>query len=530
MFGLRMHWWVFIGIALGVLLGALLHGHYYERIAAQALIDAAEVELDESRLRAVTEELRAEGLSESAAAEEARLRVREKTAEAVAAQTVINRDDGMREELARLGALNDVTGAGLTEQKQAVLAKDIQSARADIFADTTLGGFVGFLADAFLKLLRFIVVPLVFVSLVTGVLGLGDPSRLGRLGLRTLGWYMMTSLVAILTGLVLVNALQPGKWTDGLALPLGESPTLKEPEGLWQTLLNMLPSNPVGVAADSDLFGVIFTAIALGIATLFIAANHRELIANFFHALMAAIMKITIAILWLAPIGILALVAELVALSGIGVFLDLIGYVVTVALALSVHGFVTLPLIFWLFTKRNPYKMMGAMVPALLTGFSTASSSGTLPLTMERLRDNVGVKNEVGSFVLPLGATINMDGTALYEIVAVLFVAQLYAALPGTDFTITIFDQLIIVALALMVSIGAAGIPSAGLVMMVIIFQAVGLPLELTALLWSVDRLLDMGRTTVNIWSDSVGATTVAHFEGAIEEDKLFDQPQMATA
>ena len=191
------------------------------------------------------------------------------------------------------------------------------------------------------------------------------------------------------------------------------------------------------------------------------------------------------------------------------------------ALALSVHFFGVLPLLFWLRTRRNPYKVMRVMSPALLTAFSTASSSGTLPVTLERVEHGVGVHNRVSSFVLPLGATVNMDGTALYECVATLFIAQMYAAL-NPEFTLTFGTQITVVALALMVSVGAAGIPHAGLVMMAIIFQAIGLPLVLTGLLWAVDRPLDMCRTMTNVWSDTLGAIVVAHGEGDIDETVLF--------
>jgi Na+/H+-dicarboxylate symporter len=285
---------------------------------------------------------------------------------------------------------------------------------------------------------------------------------------------------------------------------------------VWGVLLDMLPNNPIADAAEGNLFGVIVAAIALGVAILFLVPAQRTVLSDIITALFEAVMKITVFILALAPIGIFALIARLVAISGPEVFLDLIWYIVAVAVALAIHFFLTLPLLLKVLTGRSAYRMLGPMSPALLTGFSTASSSGTLPLTLERLEDGVGVNNKVGSFVLPLGATINMDGTALYEVVATIFVAQAYAAVAGFDLTIA--DQFTIVLLALAVSIGAAGIPSAGLVMMVVIFQAVGLPLELTALLWSVDRVLDMARTTTNIWSDTVGATAVAHFENEIDE------------
>ena len=424
-------------------------------------------------------------------------------------------------------AYPDVEGGNYTVGQRQAQAKAIGSRADDLFQETWYGGLIGLLADGFLKLLKAIVVPLVFLSLAGGVIGLGDPSRLGRMGVKTLLWYLTTSLLALLTGLAVVNVLRPGAEPgEGLraavTAAVGETSGAeglldKTPASVWQVLLDMLPGNPVADAAASNVFGVIVAAIALGVAALFIAAPQRELLARIVEALFAVVMKITLFVLALAPIGIFALIARLVAVSGPGVFLDMIWYMVAVALALIFHFAVTLPLLLKVLTGRNAYRMIGPMAPALLTGFSTASSGGTLPLTLERLERGVGVDNKVGSFVLPLGATVNMDGTALYEVVATLFVAQAYAAVtPG--FELGLLDQFTIVGLGLAVSIGAASIPSAGLVMMVIIFQAVGLPLELTALLWSVDRVLDMSRTVVNVWSDAVGATAVAHFEGEIDE------------
>jgi len=283
----------------------------------------------------------------------------------------------------------------------------------------------------------------------------------------------------------------------------------------------MIPHNPIASAANFELIQVLFFVILFGCFTLSVKAEYRELIGKLANSVFEVMMKLTLGIIKLAPIGIAALIATLVATTGPELFAQLIGYFVTVLLALLVHIFVTLPALFWLITRRNPYRVMKAMLPALLTAFSTASSSGTLPVTIERVENGVGVKNSVSSFVLPIGATVNMDGTALYECVAVIFVAQLYAA-ANPDFTLTIASQVTIVFLALMVSIGAAGIPHAGLVMMVIIFEAIGLPTALTAVLWAVDRPLDMARTVANVWSDTLGTTAIAHKEGQLDESVLF--------
>ena len=466
MFGLKLHWWVFIGIGVGVVLGIVLHQTYYQDLAREARI-------------AVLGEEYAEAPEKFRAQETAR-------------------------------------------------TPEIQRREEELFRATIAGGAVDGISRLFLTLLRMIVIPLVFASLICGVTGLGDPRRLGRLGGRALGYYLTSSLLAILTGLLIVNTLRPGVGAN-LTLPIGGDVSIQAPGSVWDVLLRMVPDNIVRAGAEGDLFGIIFFAILFGIFTLMAAQKTRDTIAGFFNAVFEVMMKLTMFIIALAPIGIAALIARLVALSGPGMFWELRWYVIAVAAALLIHMFITLPTAFFLLTRRNPFRLMKAMTTALWTGFSTASSAGTLPLTMQRIEQGAGVSNKVSGFVLPLGATVNMDGTALYECVATIFVAQLYAAV-NPQFTLTFAHQIIIVVLALMVSIGAAGIPSAGLVMMIIIFRAVGLPLELVGLLWAVDRVLDMARTSVNIWSDVVGATLIAHFEGEIDDAVFYSDARQQYA
>jgi len=414
-----------------------------------------------------------------------------------------------------------VLGDKYSQAEEAAGAKKIQAEHDRLLRRTIAGGIAYGLSSLFTSLLRMIVIPLVFVSLVCGVAGLGDPKRLGRLGLKTLAWYLTTSLLAILTGMVLVNLIRPGVGVR-LQVPL-EVEAVQVPESLWDLLLKMVPSNPIKAAAEFDLFPVIFFALLFGIFTLVTPGRVRDPVVAFFQGVFEIMMKMTMFVIALAPVGIAALIARHVAASGLGPFTSLLGYVGTLAVGLAFHSLLTLPLLFWLVTRRSPYRVLRAMAPALLTAFSTASSASTLPITMQRAERGVGVSGKVSAFVLPLGATVNMDGTALYECVAVIFLAQVYGA-GNPDFTLTPAAQATIVLLALMVSIGAAGIPHAGLVMMVIILQALGLPLELVALLWAVDRPLDMCRTAVNVWSDSLGAAAIAHTEGEIDESVLFDR------
>ncbi len=373
----------------------------------------------------------------------------------------------------------------------------------------------------FLKLLKLIVVPLVFFSLISGMLGLGNLAQLGRMGVKTFGLYLMTSLVAILTGLTLVNLIRPGVGLN-ISIPT-EAVTKPVPESFWQVLVTMVPDNVVKAAANFDLFGVILFALLTGAFLLTLEGQRRKILVDFVEAASEVMMRMTGFIISLAPVGIAALIARLVSSQGLSVFLEMKWYIVTVLAALLVHALISLPALVFLVRRRNPYRFLRAMSPALLTGFSTASSSGTLGVTLERAENGAGVSNRIASFVLPLGATINMDGTALYEIVSVLFIAQIHAGV-DPSFSVGFGQQMLIVFLGLAVSIGAAGIPHAGLVMMVIILQAVGLPVEYTALIWAVDRVLDMSRTAVNIASDSCITLIVAHTEGEVDDSILWGE------
>ena len=409
-----------------------------------------------------------------------------------------------------------------TEAAAEATRHEVQGELQALF-NATLGGSIAHgLAELFLALLRMVVIPLVVASLICGVTRMSDFKRLRRIGGRAAAWYITTSFFAISTGLLLVNLFRPGERATMPALP--SDVDIPEPAGIWDMILSMVPPNPIGAAADFDLLPVIFFSLLFGIFALLVDDEHRQTIYGFFNAVFEIMLKMTLFVIALAPIGIAALIARLLATTGVDVLWGVAGYAATVAAGLAIHFAVVLPLLMWLLTRRNPYLVMKTMTATLVTAFSTASSAGTLGVTLEQTEQRVGVDNKVGGFTLPLGATLNMDGTALYECVAVLFIAQLYAA-ANPEFTLTIGTQLIVVVLALMVSIGAAGIPHAGLVMMVIIFEAVGLPLELIALLWAVDRPLDMMRTMVNVWSDSVGTVVIAHHEDAIDEEVLFERP-----
>ncbi|RLB57660.1 MAG: dicarboxylate/amino acid:cation symporter [Deltaproteobacteria bacterium] len=376
-------------------------------------------------------------------------------------------------------------------------------------------GALGWLGDVFLRLLKMVVVPLIFFSIVTGVTSIGSLRGVGRIGWKTAAYYLLTSAAAICVGLLMANLVHPGH--------AGIISTAAVPEQLGRVspslggvLLRLIPENPIEdmIYANDDprqgpnVLGVIFFAVLLGAAVLALDSERRRRLAGAFESLFAAMMKLTGWVIRLAPLGVFALLAGVVGETGFASFGALGWYLLTVLLALLVHALLTLPLICRLVAGRSPWRLARALGPALATAFSTASSNATLPLTMDCSERRAGISNRVSSFVLPLGATINMDGTALYECVAVLFIAQCYGVELGMG------QQLVVMLTALLASIGAAGIPHAGLVMMSIVLGAVGLPLEGIGMILAVDRILDMCRTTVNVWSDSVGAASVARLQG----------------
>jgi Na+/H+-dicarboxylate symporter len=371
-----------------------------------------------------------------------------------------------------------------------------------------------YIGDLFLRLLKMITVPLIVTSLVTGVAGLDNTSRFGAMFGRTLAYYGITSMLAITTGLLIVNLVQPG---IGANLPGGTEAVLAGgDESLSGILLglveNMIPTNPINSLANSSFLSIITFSILFGVFIIRVGGRTAKVLRELFQALFEVMMRLTMAIIRLAPIGVFAFMVYATASQGLAIFITLAWYMLAVFLALVVHSCVTLPLIVKFVAKRSPLEYARALSPALMTAFSTASSNGTLPLTMTCVEDRAKVSNHVSSFVLPLGATINMDGTALYEAVAVLFIAQAYHG------DVPVAQQIVVAITALLASVGAAGIPHAGLVMMAIVLQAVNLPLEAQGIIIAVDRVLDMCRTSVNVWSDSCGCAVIGHFEEANDD------------
>ncbi len=370
--------------------------------------------------------------------------------------------------------------------------------------------YYGWLGDLFLRALKMVVVPLIVSSIVVGIARLGHPREVGRLGAWTLGYYLATSALAILTGMVFVNVFQPGVGVDIAGLDTTKE-IVSQGRSLRDVLFSLIPVNPVGAMAgfgmskegSAGLVGVIVFCVFFGLGTAALPAPKRDALLTVFDGIFDVMMKITGIIIRLAPLGVASLIAVVLASVGMEVILPLLGYMGTVIGALATHFFVTIPLLLFFVGRRAPYTYMKQMGMALATAFTTASSNATLPVSIESAETKGGVDKKVAGFVLPLGATINMDGTALYEGVAALFVAQVYGIHLGFD------EQILLFVIALLASVGAAGIPHASLIMMTVVFEALGLPLEAIGMLLGIDRILTMCRTATNVWSDLAGAAII---------------------
>jgi len=387
--------------------------------------------------------------------------------------------------------------------------------------------FCQFIGKLFMNALKMVIVPLIVASIISGVMHLGAEKGVGRMGFKTFLYYTFSGAAAVLVGVVIVNLIGPGKIDAETATSMlgrGSETALSEGlmakvEGrgssdLFDIFLRMFPSNIVEAATNNgQLLGVITFSLLFGAFIGKLPPNQRETQQRFWESTQEVMLKLTEFIIRFAPFGVFGLVTPVLFNAPIG---DLIGaifwFFVTVLLALILHVAINLGLVLKFIGKVNPITHLKEMAPVLLTAFSTASSSATLPLTIETVEERAKVSKKTCSFTLPLGATVNMDGTALYECVVVLFIAQLYAS-TGAD-ALGIGQQLLVVFLALTTSIGVAGIPHASLVAIAVILPAVGLPVEAIGVVWVTDRVLDMCRTSVNVFSDTVGAVAIARSEG----------------
>lgn len=373
-----------------------------------------------------------------------------------------------------------------------------------IFID---GIFTG-LGQIFIASLKMLVVPLVFVSLVCGTSSLSEPSKLGRLGGKSVGLYVMTTAIAVATAICMALLIAPG---EGLNLTTDAQYTSKEAPNIVQVFVNMFPANPIASMAEGNMLQIIVFAVLFGIAVS-MAGDTGKRVSAAFNDINTVIMNIVTMVMNLAPYGVFVLMAKLFATIGLDTILGLAKYFFLVFGVLVMHAVITYPIIFKALSGLNPIILLRKMRNTALFAFSTSSSNATLPITMDTAKNRLGVKSSVSSFTIPLGATINMDGTAIMQGVATVFIAQVY----GVDLSVT--DFLMVILTATLASIGTAGVPGVGLIMLAMVLQQVNLPVEGIALIIGVDRLLDMTRTAVNVTGDCMVACIVAKSEGELDE------------
>jgi Na+/H+-dicarboxylate symporter len=390
-------------------------------------------------------------------------------------------------------------------------------------ADAAIGSvkiipFFDLVGTMFINLLKMIIVPLILASVITGVAGLGSGPDIGRLGSKTLAFYVITTLIAVLIALLLVNLVEPGL-KDGqpvrelLALSadaaqVTEGVKARAETSVLDTIRGIIPPNIIEAAANTKLLGIVFFAVLFGFFLARIEQPFQGAVMQFWQGIFLVMMNITSWVMALAPIGVFALIAKVVAVSGFGGAGPLLLFAGCVVAGLALYGFVALPLLLASVARVNPWRLYPAMAPALLTAFSTASSSATLPLSLQCLEQRAKVSERIAGFVMPLGASVNHAGSALYECAAAMFIAQAY----GLELSFA--TQFTVVILALITSMGIAGIPAASLVGIAIILAAVGLPAEAIGVLLVFDRLLDMCRTAINVLADAACTVIVARLEG----------------
>jgi proton glutamate symport protein len=371
--------------------------------------------------------------------------------------------------------------------------------------------YFSWMGDIFLRLLKMIVIPLILSSIISGVANMGNEGDFGKLGLKTLAYYLTTTVLAIIVGLILVNIIKPGVGMDISSIPIHESININK-QSISALLIQIVPQNIFYSMANNEFLSVIFFAIIAGIFIGRIDTKYNVTLTDFFNASFELFMKMTMLIIKLAPFGIFGLIVKVVAEQNDfgNMVIKLGSFMLTVIAAILIHALITLPLITKIIGKASPFKHLNNVKTTLITAFSTASSAAALPLNMKETHEKSGVSNKITNFTLPLGATVNMDGTSIYIAAVVMFIAQA----KGVDMGLK--EQIILLITAVFSSIGTAAVPMASLVMITIILEVLGLPIEYMALILPIDRILDMFRTATNVWSDSCGAVIIAKSEGEI--------------
>ena len=375
-------------------------------------------------------------------------------------------------------------------------------------------GVLYVVGQGFIRLMQMLVVPLVFCSLICGSMAIGDTKTLGKVGVKTIGFYLVTTALAVCVALGSALIINPGLGLDMDSIQKGTVSSTTEATSLVDTLLNIIPKNPVQSMANGDMLPIIVFALFVGIM-LAKLGTRGSVVANFFSQFNDVMMEMTMAIMKIAPIGVFCLIARTFATVGFSAFAPMLKYMGNVTLALAIQCLVVYQILLFVFTRLNPLKFIKKFLPVMGFAFSTATSNATIPMSIDTLSKKMGVSKQISSFTIPLGATINMDGTSIMQGVAVVFIAQAYGI------PLTMGNLATVVVTATLASIGTAGVPSVGLVTLAMVLNSVGLPTEGIALIMGIDRILDMIRTAVNITGDAVCTTIVCHQEGSLNREVL---------
>lgn len=373
-------------------------------------------------------------------------------------------------------------------------------------------GVLYVIGQGFIRLMQMLVVPLVFCSLICGSMAIGDTKTLGKVGVKTIGFYLVTTALAVCVALGSALLINPGLGLDMDAVQKGTVSSSTEATSLVDTLLNIIPKNPVQSMANGDMLPIIVFSLFVGIM-LAKLGTRGSVVANFFSQFNDVMMEMTMAIMKIAPIGVFCLIARTFATVGFSAFAPMLKYMGNVTLALAIQCLVVYQILLFVFTRLNPFKFIKKFLPVMGFAFSTATSNATIPMSIDTLSKKMGVSKQISSFTIPLGATINMDGTSIMQGVAVVFIAQAYGI------PLTMGNLATVVVTATLASIGTAGVPSVGLVTLAMVLNSVGLPTEGIALIMGIDRILDMIRTAVNITGDAVCTTIVCHQEGSLNRE-----------
>ncbi len=373
-------------------------------------------------------------------------------------------------------------------------------------------GVLYVIGQGFIRLMQMLVVPLVFCSLICGSMAIGDTKTLGKVGVKTIGFYLVTTALAVCVALGSALLINPGLGLDMDAVQKGTVSSSTEGTSLVDTLLNIIPKNPVQSMANGDMLPIIVFALFVGIM-LAKLGTRGSVVANFFSQFNDVMMEMTMAIMKIAPIGVFCLIARTFATVGFSAFAPMLKYMGNVTLALAIQCLIVYQILLFVFTRLNPLKFIKKFLPVMGFAFSTATSNATIPMSIDTLSKKMGVSKQISSFTIPLGATINMDGTSIMQGVAVVFIAQAYGI------PLTMGNLATVVVTATLASIGTAGVPSVGLVTLAMVLNSVGLPTEGIALIMGIDRILDMIRTAVNITGDAVCTTIVCHQEGSLNRE-----------